>query len=435
MTPRAHISLYELLSTVRCRIDETFPLPVWVAAEVSELKEGQAGHCYMELVDKGEKDRLPRAKCNAVVWRSQWGAVSAHFFSATGQRLAAGVRIMCRATAVMHELYGFSLHISDIDPSYTLGEMERQRRETIRLLEEEGVFDMNRSLPLPRPMQRIAVVSSPNAAGYQDFMNELEASPYNFACELFDAFMQGAGTENSVVEALERVAARCEEFDAVAIIRGGGAQSDLSAFDSYRLCNHVAQFPLPVLTGIGHDKDRSVADLVAAISLKTPTAVARRLIDGMDELWDWLCLAGERVASAAQGFLSTSGERLQQQALMLSRHSSALTRSLEVRLERYSGEVLRLSGAVVSARRSQLDRFGERLISSALALLASARSQLELAEASVAARDPRRILEMGFAQIRTDSGTVYGSSALSVGSTVEILFGHDAARATIDKIY
>jgi exodeoxyribonuclease VII large subunit len=431
---RSYISLHELMTSVRSRIDEAFPLPVWVAAEVSELKEVAAGHCYMELVEKSDASHLPRAKCGAVVWRAQWGAVAAHFRSATGQRLSAGVRILCRATVTVHELYGLSLRIVDIDPSYTLGETERQRRETIRRLTEEGVMDMNRSLDMPCAVQRVAVVSSSKAAGYQDFMMELDGSAYRFETELFEAVMQGEATENSVVEALERVASRCDEFDAVVIIRGGGAQSDLAAFDSYRLCNHIAQFPLPVLTGIGHDKDRSVADLVAAVSLKTPTAVARRLIDMMDELRAFLCGAEERVASLARDFLQLGGERLGRLALTLSHHSSVLTRSLEVRLERCRGEVVRLCFGVVTARRAQLNVCRERLATSVKTLTFSARGRLEVAEAEISGRDPAKILSLGFALVRSEGRTVRDSSALAAGSRIEIELASGGVEATVEKI-
>ena len=187
-----------------------------------------------------------------------------------------------------HELYGFSLQITDIDPSYTLGDMERQRQQTIAQLQQDGVWEMNREVPMPAVVQRIAIVSSVNAAGYQDFCKELDKSPYRFRLTLFDAFMQGEAAEESIVEALCAVADRAEDFDAVVLIRGGGSRSDLNCFNAYRLCAHVAQFPLPILTGIGHDKDTSVADMVAHTALKTPTAVAGWLVERMAGIEGWL---------------------------------------------------------------------------------------------------------------------------------------------------
>ena len=261
MAEERHITLRELQRLVRQTLEERFALPVWVSAEISEIKINRSGHCYLELVEKGGDNGVPTAQARAVIWRSHYPRIAGYFEAETGQRLEAGIQILARVLVTYHEIYGFSLQITDMDPSYTLGDMERQRQRTIAQLQRDGVWDMNRETPLPAVVQR--VVSSANAAGYQDFCKELDKSPYRFALTLFDAFMQGAAAEESIVEALCAVAARQEEFDAVALIRGGGSRSDLNCFNAYRLCSHIAQFPLPVATGIGHDKDTSVADMVA----------------------------------------------------------------------------------------------------------------------------------------------------------------------------
>ena len=231
---------------------------------------------------------MPLAQSRAVIWRTAYSRIAGYFEAETGQRLAAGIKILAKVAVNYHELYGFSLQITDIDPAYTLGDMQRQRQQTIDCLRKEGVWDMNREVGMPAVVQRIAIVSSANAAGYQDFCKEIGKSPYRFRLTLFDAFMQGAAAEESIVAALCAVADRMEEFDAVVIIRGGGSASDLNCFNAYRLCTHVAQFPLPVLTGIGHDKDTSVADMVAHTALKTPTAVAGWLVERMDTIDAWL---------------------------------------------------------------------------------------------------------------------------------------------------
>ena len=262
-----HITLSELQSLIKRGIDDAHPLPYWVTAEISELKVNYSGHCYLELVEKGGANHVPKAKISAVIWRSTYGMIASYFGASTGgQTLCAGLKVLVKALVSYHELYGLSLQITDIDPSYTLGDMERQRRQTIEQLQRDGVFDMNRELPMPAVVQRLAVVSSRNAAGYQDFMKELSSGPYRFEVTLFDAFMQGAESEESIVRALETVADALDDFDAVVLIRGGGSQSDLGSFDSYRLCCHLAQFPLPVIAGIGHDKDRSVADLESPLA-------------------------------------------------------------------------------------------------------------------------------------------------------------------------
>ncbi len=282
MSERKHISLVELQSIVKYSVEAATPLPLWVAAEIGEIHTNRSGHCYMELVEKGGDNAVPRARVSAVAWRSTWGALQPYFVSETGSDLATGMKVLMRVTVSYHELYGLSLVVSDIDPLYTIGEQQRQRQETIARLQREGVYDMNRSLGIPTAVQRVAVVSSATAAGYQDFMNELAALGFRFEITLFDAVMQGHGAEESIIEALEKVAGG--DFDVVILVRGGGAQSDLAAFDSYRLANHVAQFPLPIVAGIGHDKDLSIVDMVAAVSLKTPTAVAGWLADRLAQL-------------------------------------------------------------------------------------------------------------------------------------------------------
>ncbi|MCM1150913.1 MAG: exodeoxyribonuclease VII large subunit, partial [Alistipes senegalensis] len=288
-----HITLRELQRAVGRTLEEAFEMPLWVSAEISEIKVNYTGHCYLELVEKGGANGVPTAQARAMIWNNRYPALAARFETETGRRLGAGLRILAKALVTYHELYGFSLQITDIDPAYTLGDMECQRQETIRRLQEEGVWEMNRQLPAPAALQRIAVVSSAHAAGYRDFCKELERSPYAFRLTLFDAFVQGTEAENSIVEALGRIACRQEEFDAVALIRGGGSVSDLNCFNAYRLCAHVAQFPLPVLTGIGHDKDTSVADMVAYAAHKTPTAVAGWLaerLSGIDGALGMLAL-------------------------------------------------------------------------------------------------------------------------------------------------
>ena len=296
-----HLTLSQLQKLVKATLDEAFALPVWVSAEIAEIKINYSGHCYLELVEKGGDNGVPLSQARAVIWRTAYARIAGYFEAETGQRLAAGIRILARVMISYHELYGFSLNILDIDPTFTLGDMERQRQITIERLQREGVWDINRENPLPQVVQRIAIVSSRQAAGYQDFCKELGKSPYAFSLTLFDAFMQGAGAEDSIVAALDAVADRMDDFDAVVLIRGGGSASDLNCFNAYRLCAHIAQFPLPILTGIGHDKDTSVADMVAHTALKTPTAVAGWLVERMTGVVGWLDTAALQLRDASAG--------------------------------------------------------------------------------------------------------------------------------------
>lgn len=272
------LTLYELNSQVKDCLEGTFPFPVWVVAEISEITARQ--HCYLELVQKDESTDKLIAKSRANIWAYTYKMLKPYFETTTGYALEAGIKVMLRVEVQYSELYGFSLSVKDIDPTYTLGDVERQRKQVLNRLEEEGILEMNKTIALPLLPKTIAVISSPQAAGYQDFLKQIEecATRYKFHVQLFPAIMQGEQAVQSIVEALEKIYEYEEVFDAVVLIRGGGAVSDLACFDAYDLVVHLAQFPLPVLTGIGHDRDVSIADLVAHTSLKTPTAVADFLI-------------------------------------------------------------------------------------------------------------------------------------------------------------
>lgn len=431
MENRSHTTLYKLQSIIKQRLEGAMPLPCWVTAEISELKVNYSGHCYIELVEKGGDNRVPRARASAVAWRSTWGALSGYFRSETGTDLAVGMNVMLKVAVSYHELYGLSLVISDIDPLYTLGDMERQRQQTIARLQEDGIFDLNRSLEIPPVVQRIAVVSSRNAAGYQDFMNELSASPYRFEVTLFDAFMQGAGAENSVVGALEAVAGQIAQFDIVVIIRGGGAVSDLAAFDSYRLCSHIAQFPLPVVTGIGHDKDESIADLVAALSVKTPTAAAAYLVSALAEFDLWLDTLTSAVTEEAVSLLDSQRRRIREAAYSLSQGMKSFTRSLEIRLERLSGEIARRHQATVQAAGNRLAILETTLRERTAQSLAREATRLEMAGKMIDGRRPESILSLGFAIVRSGGKAVTDSRNLRQGSPVEITLARGRAEAEI----
>ncbi len=409
---RQYITLSELQHRIKAAVEGALALPLWVVAEVSELKVNYSGHCYLELIEKSEPTRggtpIPRAQVRAVIWRSQWGMLSSYFQSQTGSALAAGMKIMAKVVVSYHELYGLSLQITDIDPSYTLGEVERQKQMTIAQLQRDGVWDMNRSLSLPRPLQRIAVVSSAAAAGYRDFCNELREGGYAFITTLFDAVVQGASAEESICAALDEVAEQQERFDAVVIIRGGGSASDLSCFNSYRLCSYVAQFPLPVITGIGHDKDTSVTDMVAHTPLKTPTAVAAWLTDGMAREMAWLDEAAYRLADLAV----------------------AATQRARVRVERMAADVEREALRYCDRGSARLAMLREQLVSAVGRGLERQRALLDRAAEVVEARSPEKILRLGFAVVRLDGRAVTSAEGLS-GREVDIQLAKGSIKAEV----
>lgn len=281
MPENKSVSLCELLTQVKVALKSSLPYSWWVIAEISEIKVNFSGHCYLELVEKNEETDSIKARVRATIWASAFRMIQPYFRTTTGTDLSAGIRIMVKVMPEFHELYGFSLNITDIEPSYTVGDLARQKQEIINRLKAEGVFDMNRSLLLCEIPSRVAVISSGTAAGLGDFMHQLTNNTYGykFYVKLFHAIMQGEEAEQSVIKALDNIYKVENEFDVVVIIRGGGSQSDLSCFNSYWLNYNICQFPLPVLTGIGHEQDETIADLVAWKRLKTPTAVAEFLID------------------------------------------------------------------------------------------------------------------------------------------------------------
>ncbi len=284
------LKLSELNGRVKKTIGDSFTAPIWVIGEISELKINRNGHCYLVLIEKEENGDSIIAQAKATIWSYTFRMLQPYFESTTGQQLTEGLKVLVSVSVEFHELYGFSLNIRDIDPTYSLGDMARRRREIITRLQTEGVADMNKELTLPTVPQKIAIISSSTAAGYQDFVEQLTHNPnkYKFHIKLFPAIMQGNQAETSIIEALERIYLYESFFDAVVIIRGGGSQADLSCFDNYNLAYFITQFPLPIITGIGHEKDDSIVDMVAHTRLKTPTAVAEFLISGVAQFDGYL---------------------------------------------------------------------------------------------------------------------------------------------------
>lgn len=356
-TADSSLTLFDLQRMVRSTLEVRFADPVWISAEVSELKVNRSGHCYLNLVEKGANEAAPRAEARAVIWRSAYSNLAASFAAITGDELRAGLRLLVRVVVTYHEVYGFSLQIIDIDPSYTLGEVERRRRETIARLQADGVWEMNREVEPNRPLLRIAVVSSATAAGYRDFMQELSRTPYAIRTTLFESQMQGEGAEESVISALLDIADSEDNFDAVALIRGGGSTSDLALFDSYRIASHVAQFPLPIFTGIGHDKDVSVSDMVAYRMCKTPTAVATMFA----ELLDAEMVQIEEYALILRSFVTErlSHERVQHERITaeLSRSAIVMLTNLSHRLERAEESIAEGAGQLLRTAREKVDSY------------------------------------------------------------------------------
>lgn len=313
------LTLSELQLVIKDSLYLALPDMYWVIAEISEIKENYNGHCYLELVEKHPDEVSLRARVKAVIWSSRYRFLKSFFESTAGESLREGLKILVRAKIEYHEIYGLSLVINDIDPAFTIGEMALKRQQILKRLEEEGVLTMNRDLNFPVVPQRIAVISSKNAAGYTDFLKHLTGNSYGyvFYTALIDTPMQGSETEAGVISAFEKIAAHLEKFDLAVIIRGGGSQTDLSWFDNYNIAYYITQLPLPVITGIGHEKDLSVTDIVAHRSLKTPTAVADFLIDCMNDTDNQLIEMSNSIIDKSQMIIEENRNRIDTSRLRL----------------------------------------------------------------------------------------------------------------------
>ncbi|MBC7448606.1 MAG: exodeoxyribonuclease VII large subunit [Hymenobacteraceae bacterium] len=304
------VSLSQLCAGIQLAVEESLPDVYWVVAEISELTAHRNGHCYLSLIEKGARGE-PVAQVRGTIWGKRWETIRYQFAEVTGQPLAPGMRCLLAATVTFHPRYGLALDVRGVDTSFALGELAKARQAALEKLERRGYLALNKRFELPAVVQRLAVISSATAAGFQDFEHQLTASGYRFTLTLFPAAVQGADAPAAVRRALRAVAARAEEFDAVVIIRGGGAKTDLVAFDDYPLAAALARAPLPVLTGIGHERDESLADLVAHTRLKTPTAVAAFLIERAQRAEAWLYHVAGRVRAAAEARLTTEHRRFE----------------------------------------------------------------------------------------------------------------------------
>ena len=409
---RKEFSLLELNARVRDALQEALPERYWVRAEVSEARIHPSGHCYLELIEKEEHTGRTVAKARATIWATTFRLLRPWFEQSTGQLFTSGIKILVLVSPVFHELYGYSLTIHDIDPTYTLGDAARRRAAILQQLRDEGVADMNKELVWPPLPQRFAIISSPSAAGYGDFMNQLQNNPYGYRVytALFPASMQGEQTERSIIEALDRIASHEELFDGVVIIRGGGATSDLNSFDSYPLAANVAQFPLPVITGIGHERDDTVIDLVANTRVKTPTAAAEWIIARLHE-------ADLHVAGLSLSISEAVRDRLQREKQTLQRTTSALPMLVERRIlnERHKSELW--LEQIKHALRSRLD---------------AERSRLDQQATTVELVSPQSLLQRGYSLTLHQGRVVKSVTDLAPGETIETLLADGSVVSRVE---
>jgi len=414
-----HYSLRQLNMMVREAIETELPDEYWVEAELSECREN-SGHCYMELIEKDERTNTPIARASAKCWRQTWQMAKPYFERTTGQQLRAGMKVLLKVYAQFHEAYGFSWIVSDIDPTYTLGDMARKRQEIIRQLKEEGVFDLQRELRIPTFAKRIAVISAQNAAGYGDFCRQLEDNDYGFRFEitLFPAIMQGEQVELSIIAALNAIygttvfdGSPLGTYDVVVIIRGGGATADLSGFDTLALAENVAQFPLPVITGIGHDRDESILDMVANTKVKTPTAAAALLIDNLRQVLDRINSAQQHLTTAISTRLST----------------------LNVQLSTLQALIPTLALRTVGDQRHRIEMQESRLPVAIERRLTSQKHLLENLSLKLQGFDPQLLLSRGYSITLHNGRAVRDPRQLKVGDEIETKVEHGTIRSIVNS--
>ena len=404
----------------------------WVVAETSDLRVVR-GHCYMELVEKDDRD-VTVAKLGAVIWASTFVRLNAEFQAATGSELKTGMKLLVMVTANYHSQYGFKAVINDIDPSYTLGDMARQRLEILRRLKVDGIIDMNKELPIADVPQRIAVISAAGAAGYGDFMNQLEHNPYGlkfYTC-LFGASMQGAQTVSSVLAALDRINGYQDLFDAVVIIRGGGATSELNSFDNYDLAASVAQFPLPVIVGIGHDRDETVLDFVAAVRVKTPTAAAEWLIKRGTNALAHLDELQEAVVTAVRETVGHAREQLTYYTGMIPAAARRIIETNGIRLDNFANSIPLAANNLIAAQRTRLDRASERMSQAVEHAMQREQQRLKALGEKAALLSPENTLQRGYSLVWAGGKCVTAASQINPGERVTMQFADGTADATVD---
>lgn len=415
-------TLYELNTHIKRFLKHQFPDSLWITAEIAEVQINRSGHCYLQLVEKRKDDEGVIAMARATIWTSLFRTLRPYFETATGRTLEKGIQVLLNVEVVFHELYGYSLNVKDIDPTYTVGDLEQKKQRILKQLEQDGIIDMNRNLGFPALPKNIAVISSPTAAGLGDFVNQLQNNiyGYRFHIKIFPAVMQGEKTAESVIAALEKIYKHESLFDVVVLVRGGGSSMDLSCFDNYEIAVNIAQFPLPILTGIGHDRDLTIADRVAHLHLKTPTAVAAFLVETFHEQEMILQNLQKRFVEMVQNLLQEQGSNQLKIAVnvrhvvtaLLASHHAGLSSQLPIRIRH--GVAWR-----TERENNRLETLHMELRQKIGSVMTKHQRLLELASKTVKYVDPVSVLERGYSITRLNGKAVKSIATLSQDDCLE----------------
>lgn len=457
MAAKDILSLYQLNQQIKAVLTESFNAPVWVRAEVAEFRENRNGHCYLDLIEKSSDSNQIVARSKAIIWSYTYRMLKPYFETTTGRSLGSGLKVLVQVQVEFQEVYGLSLVIRDIDPTYTLGDLEQRRREVIQRLQQEGVFDMNRELDLPLVPQRIAIISSPTAAGYGDFINQLDSNEHGikFYHHLFSATMQGDQASESITKAFDRIYENISFFDVVVIIRGGGASLDLICFDDYWLAYHITQFPIPVVTGIGHERDQSVADLVAHSALKTPTAVAEFIIGHASRFLEIINEYSENLEELARGELDDEKTKL---ANIMAHFSPRVNMIIQQKKHNLEGVIRGLPTGVKYLLQQQKHKITDFVINIkqfqqqsvitgkakliekqkylevlAHSLIKHQKKQLQYFEKDNRLNDPFEVLKRGYTLTYSDGKLIKDGQVLKDGSHIETRFRDGEVASVVVK--
>jgi exodeoxyribonuclease VII large subunit len=452
------ISLFNLQNQIKSGIKNIFPGSFWIIAEISEMNSNQSGHCYLELIEKATESDQIIAKTKATIWAFTFRMLKPYFESVTGERFASGLKVMLSVSIEFHELYGFSLNIKDIEPNYTIGDLSRKKQEIIKQLQDEGVFHLNKELEFPIVPQRIAVISSETAAGYGDFVHQLKTNHfrYKYSVKLFNAFMQGEEAEKSIIHALETIFDSQEKFDIIVIIRGGGSQADLNCFNSYWLAYHITQFPIPVLTGIGHERDQTITDLVAYNSLKTPTAVAEFIIEKTSEFETYLDELHENFTSLVTSILdekqshlqeltrfyissvkmslANQNKRIEKYEALVNLNAKNQIRNNQQNLETYTYKIKSVTQHILSVKKQQADGFQKHFSMLIKTQLSNNNQKLANYLNRAHLLNPYHIMKKGYSLTYRNGMLIKSASQLKPGDSIMSKWIDGNAESTIEGV-
>jgi exodeoxyribonuclease VII large subunit len=427
-------TLSELNTAIKATLELAFPESVWVVAEISEIRYNSKGHCYLELVEREEEETIAQIRAN--IWAYTFRNLASKFEKATGETLKQGMKVLLQVNVTFHEVYGLSLNVKDIDPTYSLGEMARKKREVIERLTKESLINLNKQIPLPLVPQRIAVISSATAAGYGDFIDHIDDNPYGYKIfyKLYQSLMQGQEAEASIIAALKQIRGHIKLHDAVVIIRGGGSQIDLSCFDTYSLAVEVAKFPLPVITGIGHERDDTVVDMVAHTKLKTPTAVAEFLILGMSSFEERLLDAQSTLVNRAKELLREENHRLQY----------LMQQFQHIVKDRFNGEINRIETAlhrlihgttqIIDGNNNKLKLDVNRLVGGLKIVFQEHKSKIKNFEQAIRLLDPINVLQRGYSITYLREKAIKDSSELQTGDIIRTKVYKGSVNSKVEAI-